>query len=216
MVTSMTLIPHVAHLDEVDVTELEAFRRREKARREGRPGPRLTLLAFVVKAVAAALKRHPGFNASLDPFREQVVYKKFYHVGIAVDTGRGLVVPVVRDADRLCIAEISAAMDDLSRRARDGSIGVDDLRGGTFTVTNIGALGGTGFVPAINYPESAILGMGRVADKPVVRDGAIVIRTMLPLVLAFDHRIADGADAARFVNLVASWLTEPARMLAEA
>jgi pyruvate dehydrogenase E2 component (dihydrolipoamide acetyltransferase) len=168
-----------------------------------------------VKAVAGALKRHPPFNATLDPWREEIVYKRFCNVGVAVATDRGLIVPVVRDADRKSVVEIAEEVRSLAGRARDGTLGLDELRGGTFTITNIGALGGTGFVPAIRYPESAILGMGRVAEKPVVRDGQVVVRTLLPLVLSFDHRIADGADAARFVNTVSAWLADPARMLVE-
>lgn len=212
-VTAMTLIPHVAHMDEADVTDLEAFRRAENARQTG--GPRLTLLAFVVKAVTIALRRHPVFNATLDHFKDELIYKKYYHIGIAVDTDRGLIVPNVKDADRRGVREIAAAIEDLARRARDGTLSVEDLRGGTFTITNIGVLGGTSFVPAIHYPESAILGMGRAASKPVVRDGAIAIRTMLPMTLSFDHRIADGAQAARFVGEVRDLLENPIRLAVE-
>ncbi|MBU1937938.1 2-oxo acid dehydrogenase subunit E2, partial [bacterium] len=150
MVTSMILIPHVAHMDEADVTLLEEFRQREKARREGQPGGHLTLLAFIVKAVTAGLKATPSFNASLDPFREEIVYKKYYNIGIATDTGRGLVVPVIKDTDRKSILQISASIVDLATHARDGKIDVDDLRGGTFTITNVGPLGGTALIPAIN------------------------------------------------------------------
>lgn len=213
-VTAMILIPHVAHMDEADVTDLEAFRRQENARRAD-GAARLTLLAFMVKAVAIALRRHPVFNASLDPFRDELIFKKYYHIGIAVDTDRGLIVPNVKDADRLGVLDIAQRIEDLARRARDGSIGVEDLRGGTFTITNIGVLGGTSFVPAIHYPESAILGMGRAAPRPVVRDGQIVARTLLPLTLSFDHRIADGAEAARFVGRVRDLLETPLRLAVE-
>jgi pyruvate dehydrogenase E2 component (dihydrolipoamide acetyltransferase) len=215
MVTSMILIPHVAHMDEADVTLLEEFRQREKARRTGQPGGHLTLLAFIVKAVTAGLKATPSFNASLDPFREEIVYKKYYNIGIATDTGRGLVVPVIKDTDRKSILQISAGIVDLASRARDGKIDVDDLRGGTFTITNVGPLGGTALIPTINYPEVAILGVGRVQEKPVVRDGQIVIRKILPLTLAFDHRIADGADAARFVTEMVRQLSDPNLLLLE-
>lgn len=213
-VTAMVLIPHVAHMDEADVTDLEAFRRAENARR-GDGEARLTLLSFVVKAVTVALKRHPVFNATLDPFREEIVYKKYYHIGIAVDTDRGLIVPNVKDADRLGVARIAERVEEVARRARDGSIRVEDLQGGTFTITNIGVLGGTSFVPAIHYPESAILGMGRAAPRPVVRDGQVVARTILPLTLSFDHRIADGAQAARFVGMVRDLLEHPLRLVVE-
>jgi pyruvate dehydrogenase E2 component (dihydrolipoamide acetyltransferase) len=215
MVTSMTLVPHVAHMDEADVTLLEEFRLRERDRRAGQPGGRLTLLSFVVKAVTAGLKTAPAFNASLDPFREEIVYKKYYHIGIAADTGKGLVVPVIRDTDRKSIIQISRDIEEAAERAREGKLDVSELRGGTFTITNVGPLGGTALIPTINYPEVAILGMGRVQEKPVVRDGEIVIRKMLPLTLAFDHRIADGADAARFVTEMARQLSDPNLLLLE-
>ncbi|UCG14305.1 MAG: 2-oxo acid dehydrogenase subunit E2 [Deltaproteobacteria bacterium] len=215
MVTSMTLVPHVAHMDEADVTLLEEFRRREKERRMGQPGGHLTLLAFVIKAVTAGLRATPPFNASLDPFTEEIVYKKYYNIGIAVDTEKGLVVPVVRETDRKSIMEISAAIEDLAGRAREGKLQVDELQGGTFTITNVGPLGGTALIPAINYPEVAILGMGRVQEKPVVRNGHIVIRQVLPLTLSFDHRVADGADAARFVSEMVRELSDPNLLLLE-
>lgn len=215
MVTSMTLVPHVAHMDEADVTLLEEFRIKEKERRIGQPGGRLTLLAFVVKAVTAGLRAAPAFNASLDPFNERIIFKKYYHIGIAVDTGKGLMVPVIRDTDRKSIIEISSDIEDAARRAREGAVDVSDLRGGTFTITNVGPLGGTALIPTINYPEVAILGMGKVQEKPVVRDGEIVIRKILPLTLAFDHRIADGADAARFVTEMVRQLSDPNLLLLE-
>jgi pyruvate dehydrogenase E2 component (dihydrolipoamide acetyltransferase) len=216
MVTSMILAPHVAHMDDADVTLLEEFRQKENKRREAAGGEHFTLLAFVVKAVTAGLKEAPAFNASLDPFREVIIYKSYYNIGIAVDTGRGLLVPVIRDTDRKSILQISKDIDRFASLAREGKIEVADLRGGTFTITNVGPLGGTALIPAINYPEVAILGMGKVQDKPVVRDGKIVIRKILPLTLAFDHRIADGADAARFVSEMARQLSDPNLLLLEA
>lgn len=215
MVTSMVLVPHVAHMDEADVTLLEEFRQREKARRMGLPGGHLTLLAFVIKAVTAGLKATPSFNASLDPFKEEIVYKKYYNLGIAVDTGKGLMVPVIRETDRKSILTISREIEEIADRARTGKISVDELQGGTFTITNVGPLGGTALIPTINYPEVAILGMGKVQEKPVVRDGQIVIRKILPLTLAFDHRIADGADAARFVSEMVRQLSDPNLLLLE-
>lgn len=212
-VTAMLLIPHVAHMDEADVTDLEAFRRAENQR--GGEKTRLTLLAFVVRAVTIAVKRHPVFNASLDPFRDEMIYKKYYHIGIAVDTERGLIVPNLKDADRMSVRDIAAGIEDLARKAREGRLTVEELQGGTFTITNIGALGGTSFVPAIHYPEAAILGMGRVAPRPVVRDGAVVVRTLLPMTLSFDHRVTDGAEAARFVGLVRDLLEQPMRLAVE-
>jgi pyruvate dehydrogenase E2 component (dihydrolipoamide acetyltransferase) len=215
MVTSKILAPHVCHMDEADVTDLEAFRREARRTHEGHPGGRLTLLAFVVKAVTAGLRAAPAFNASIDPLREEIIYKKFYNVGIAVDTGKGLVVPVIGETDRKSIIQISADIQDLAARGRDGALTVEDMRGGTFTVTNVGPLGGTAIIPAINYPEVAILGMGKVQEKPVVRDGKIVIREVLPLSLSFDHRVADGADAARFVSELVGHLSDPNRLLLE-
>lgn len=215
MVTSMILVPHVAHMDEADVTELEAFRLKEREKRSDRPGGQLTLLPFVVKAVTAGLKAAPAFNASLDPFREEIIYKKYFNVGVAVDTGHGLVVPVIRSTDRKSIIEIATDLEGLAVQARDGSIDVEAFRGGTFTITNVGPLGGTAMIPTINYPEVAILGMGRVQEKPVVRHGEIVIRKMLPLTLAFDHRIADGADAARFVHELIRRLSDPNLLMLE-
>lgn len=216
MVTSSLVIPHVAHMDEADITDLERVRRAEKELRSDQPGGNLTLLAFVMKAVVAGLKEHPRFNASIDMQREELIFKDHYHLGFAADTPRGLLVPVIRDADRRSIQGLAAAVQELADRARNGEITSDEMRGGTFTLTNIGAMGGTGLIPLINHPEVAILGMGRASPKPVVRDGEVVVRTMLPLVLAFDHRIADGADAVRFVNDLVRRLENPNTLLVEA
>jgi pyruvate dehydrogenase E2 component (dihydrolipoamide acetyltransferase) len=215
MTTSFILIPHVSHMDEADVTDLEAFRRKERDRRQGKPGGHLTLLAFVIKAVTAGLKAAPSFNASLDPFKEEIIYKKYYNIGIAVDTGRGLIVPVIKETDRKSIIQISEDVERKAIAAREGSIAVDDLQGGTFTITNIGPLGGTALLATINYPEVAILAMGAVQEKPVARDGQVVIRRMLPVTLSFDHRIADGADAARFVSELVRHLSDPNLLLLE-
>ncbi len=216
MTTSTVLVPHVGHMDDADVTLLEEFRAKANASADKEGGERLTLLAFVVKAVTAGLKAAPVFNSSLDPFNEEIVYKKYYNVGIAVDTGRGLIVPVVRNTDCKSIKQIAADIKDVAVRARDGNIDVSDLQGSTFTITNVGPHGGTALIPTINYPEVAILGMGSVRPKPVVRDNEIVIRTIVPLTLAFDHRVADGADAARFVAELARQLSDPNLLLVEA
>jgi len=215
MVTSMTLIPHVAHMDDADVTELDKFRIREKERRAGGAGSRLTLLAFVIKAITAGLKAAPAFNASLDPFREEIIYKKYYNIGFAADTGRGLVVPVIKDTNNKSIVQIADQIHTKATLAREGKLPPEDMRGGTFTITNVGPLGGTALLPTINYPEVAILGMGKVQEKPVVRNGQIVIRKILPLTLAFDHRVADGADAARFVAELVRQLSDPNLLLLE-
>ena len=216
MVTSMVMVPHVALLDEADVTELDLFRRREQERRAGQPGAKLSLLSFVVKSIATGLVDFPMFNASIDPFEEELVYKKYYSVGIATDTPKGLMVPVVKNADQKSISEIAVEIEQLALRARAGAIDVADLRGGTFSITNVGPLGGKGLIPTINYPECAILGMGRAEQRPVVRDGQVVVRTILPLTLTFDHRIADGADAARFMGAVIRRLSDPLGWLLEA
>jgi len=213
MTTSMILVPHVAHMDEADVTELEEFRKRAGEDHEKRGGGKLTLLSFVIRAITAGLKEAPSFNASLDPLREELIYKKFYNIGFAADTGRGLVVPVINDTDKKSIGEISMELQQKAELARDGKLPLEEMQGGTFTITNVGPLGGTALIPTINYPEVAILGMGRVQEKPVVRNGEIVIRKMLPLTLAFDHRVSDGADAARFVSELIRWLSDPKQLL---
>ncbi|MDP6418907.1 MAG: dihydrolipoamide acetyltransferase family protein [Candidatus Krumholzibacteria bacterium] len=210
--SSMIIAPHVAHMDEADVSELAKFLEKEKER--GNPSS-LTFLSFVLKAAANALADFPEINASLDPHREALIYKKYRNLGFATDTGRGLVVPVIRDTGNLSVQEISAELKRLSTRAREGSIEVGELRGGTFSVTNIGVLGGTGMVPTINYPEAAILGMAAVREKPVVREGEIVARKVMPLTLAFDHRITDGANAARFMNRIIEQLESPLRIFLE-
>lgn len=209
MTSSMIIAPHVAHMDECDVTKLSSFLADEKAR-EGGTG--LTFMAFVIKAVTNALQRFPELNASLDPHREALIFKKYYNLGFAADTPRGLLVPVIKNTDRMGVAAISDAVRDLAGKAREGSIETSDMRGGTFSITNIGVLGGTGLIPTINYPEAAILGMAQVREKPVVRGGEIVIRNIMPITLAFDHRITDGANAARFVNDVMAQLEDPIRM----
>jgi pyruvate dehydrogenase E2 component (dihydrolipoamide acetyltransferase) len=215
MVQSLYTAPHAAALDEADITELEALRQRSQERLQDRH-IHLTLLPFVMKASVAALKRFPTFNASLDDNTQELVLKHYYHLGIAMDTERGLIVPVIRDVDRKSIVELAAELAEKAQRTRDGKTNLEELRGGTFTLTNAGALGGAAFIPIVNYPEVAILGLGRAQPKPVVRQGQIVIRTMLPLSIAFDHRVADGADVVRFLTLVMSLLEEPTQLLLDA
>lgn len=209
LATAMIVVPHVAHMDEADVTELDQFRQRIRKELEGQPGGKISLMPFAIKAVSAALQQFPMFNASLDPYKEEIVYKRYYNIGIAVDSGKGLIVPTLKTVDRRSILEISAEVEALAKKARAGAIEVADLRGGTFTITNVGPLGGTGLIPTINYPEVAILGMGKAQQRAVVREGQIVVRTILPLTLAFDHRVADGADAARFMNDLIRRLSDP-------
>jgi len=214
MTLSAALIPHVTHFDRADITDLDAIitRNLEAARVKG---VTLTLTSFLLKAAALALLRHPTFNASLDPAAGEMVLKRYYNIGVAVATERGLIVPVLREVDRKPVLEIARELGALAQRVRDGKATLDDLRGGTFTVTNIGALGGTAAIPIINYPEVAILGVARARQEPVVRQGQIVPRLMLPLTLTFDHRIADGVDGARFATEIVQLLEAPERLIGE-
>lgn len=210
--SSSILIPHVAVMEEIDATEVEKLRAVHNEKQE--PGGRLTLLAFVIKACASLLKSHPGFNASLDSNAGEILLKKYYNIGFAADTPRGLVVPVIRDADRQSLAGIGYRLRHLAEKARQGTIALEELMGGTFSITNVGGIGGTHVFPIINAPESAILGMGRVEKKPVVvggREGEdeIKIRKILPVTLCFDHRIVDGARASKFIRELKSMLEDP-------
>jgi pyruvate dehydrogenase E2 component (dihydrolipoyllysine-residue acetyltransferase) len=214
MTLSATLIPHVTHFDRADITDLDAIitRNLEAARAKG---VTLTLTGFLLKAAVLALRSHPQFNASLDPAAGEMILKRYYHLGIAVATERGLIVPVLRDVDRKPVLEVARELGALAQRVREGKATLEDLRGGTFTITNIGALGGTAAIPIINYPEVAILGAARARLEPVVRQGQIVPRLILPLTLTFDHRIADGADGARFAGEIVQRLEAPERLLWE-
>lgn len=205
--SSMILIPHVAHMEEWDVTELEALRK--TLNREKDKAGRITLLSFVVKAVASLLKQYPEFNAGVDPYKMEIIHKKYYHIGIAADTPKGLIVPVIKQADAKNVTQIAKEIRSLAGKGQDGTITAEELTGSTFTITNVGAIGGTGVFPIINYPESAILGMGRVAPKPMVKDDTVVIRTMLPVTLCFDHRVADGAGAAYFMRDLKQMIETP-------
>jgi pyruvate dehydrogenase E2 component (dihydrolipoamide acetyltransferase) len=214
MTLSATLIPHVTHFDRADITDLDAIitRNLEAARAQG---VTLTLTGFLLKATALALRSHPQFNASLDPAAGELILKRYHHLGVAVATERGLIVPVLRDVDRKPVLEIARELGALAQRVREGKATLDDLRGGTFTITNIGALGGTAAIPIINYPEVAILGVARARPEPVVRQGQIVPRLILPLTLTFDHRVADGADGARLAADIVQRLEAPERLLWE-
>jgi pyruvate dehydrogenase E2 component (dihydrolipoamide acetyltransferase) len=214
MTLSATVIPHVTHFDRADVTELDALIRRSLEAGKAR-GVTLTLTSFLLKAAALALGEHPQFNASLDAAAGELIVKRYVHLGVAVATERGLIVPVLRDVDRKPLAQVQQELAALAARAREGKVSLEDLRGGTFTITNIGALGGTGAIPIINYPEVAILGVARAREEPVVREGRIVPRTLLPVSLTFDHRVADGADGARFASAIIQRLEAPERLLLE-
>lgn len=212
MTLSKYSIPHTAVMDEADATELVAFRKRVKAMAEEK-GVKLTYLAFFVKAVVAGLKKFPYLNASLDETTDEIVLKKFYNIGIAVDTEEGLMVPVIKNADQKSVFEIANAIEDLSNRARSKSLTMEDLTGGSFTITNYGAVGASFGVPIIKHPEAGILGVGAITKKPVVLEDEIVIREILPLSLSFDHRIIDGADAGRFVAEVKKLIGNPELLL---
>ncbi|MEX2119348.1 MAG: 2-oxo acid dehydrogenase subunit E2 [Pirellulales bacterium] len=213
MARSASTIPHVTNFDDADITELERIRKGSMADNVG-DEVKLTMMAFVIKAVAASLKLHPVINASLDLDNGQVIYKDYVHVGVAVDTERGLVVPVMRDVDRLTIPQIAQSLTEMAEKARANQISVEDMRGGTFTISNLGAIGGTYSTPIINYPEVAVLLLGRSRKLPVVvDDDDIQVRLMMPLSLSYDHRLVDGAAAARFLNEIKTFLQVPGRLL---
>jgi pyruvate dehydrogenase E2 component (dihydrolipoamide acetyltransferase) len=216
MATAWAQIPHVTHHDEADVTVLEDMRQEYKDM-IAEKGGNLTLLIFVLKAVASVLRRFPRFNASLDARNQEIILKKYYHIGTAVDTEQGLIVPVIRDVDQKSITELAVEMSEMVSRIRNGEASLEELHGGSFTITNVGILGGTDFNPIINYPEAAILGMARAEWRPVVErhEGEVRFRARykLPLILGFDHRINDGADAARFMNELIEMLEDPDKLL---
>ncbi len=197
MAESWLATPRVTQFDEADVTALMALRKKYAAAYE-KKGARLTLTSFALKVVVDALKKHPIFNASLDEVAQQIVFKQYYHIGIAVDTEAGLIVPVIRDADKKDLVELSRELEELATKARERKVSLDELKGGTFTISNQGGIGSGPFTPIVNVPEVAILGLGRGAMKAVVRGDKIEPRLMLPLGLSYDHRVIDGAVTARF------------------
>jgi pyruvate dehydrogenase E2 component (dihydrolipoamide acetyltransferase) len=217
MALSWSQIPHVTSQDTVDITRLESFRQRHKEA-VAREGGHLTLTVFALKATATALKRYPHFNASLDAGAGEIIVKNYFHIGVAVDTEEGLIVPVIRDVDRKSLTELAVELDEKVRKTRDRSIALSELQGGTFTITNVGTLGGGHFSPMINYPQVAILGMGGAQIRPAVVPGeegepVVAPRLTLPLVLAIDHRVVDGADAGRFMSVVKQALEDPGSLL---
>lgn len=216
MSLAWSLIPHVNSQDELDVTELENFRRKHKTDIEARGG-RLTMTVFALKAVATALKRLPHFSATLDTNAQEIIIKNYFHIGVAANTDQGLVVPVIRDVDRKSIRELALELDEMASKARDRKLTREELQGGTFTITNIGAMGGGFFAPIINYPQVAIMGMGRAKWKPWVVESQngpeIVPRLIMPVVLTIDHRVLDGADAVRFIQVVKGVLEDPDELL---
>jgi pyruvate dehydrogenase E2 component (dihydrolipoamide acetyltransferase) len=200
-------IPHVTQFDEADITDLEAFRKAQTVETE-KKGFKLTMLAFMIKACVTALRQYPKFNSSLDKSGESLIIKKYFHIGVAVDTPGGLVVPVVRDADRKGVFDIAKELSDISKLARDGKLKPGDMQGGTFSISSLGGIGGTAFTPIINAPEVAILGVSRSATRPVWNGKEFAPRLMLPLALSYDHRVIDGATAARFSAYLVSVLSD--------
>lgn len=216
MVASYTTIPQLTNFDDVDVTELEAMRQASKEDYAS-SGLKLTQMPFLIKAIAGALKLHPIVNASVDMEAGTVIYKEYVNIGVAVDTPKGLTVPVLRDADRMSISQITRELDAIVDKAREGKLAIEDMKGGTFTISNMGAVGGTYSTPIINPPEVAILLVGRSRMLPTVigkgADAKIEPRLVMPLSLTYDHRVVDGADAARFVNELKNFLAAPGRLL---
>jgi len=217
-----SVIPHVTHQDFADVTDLEDFRKPRDERSESRgsqpsaQAPKVTVTAFVLKALAIVLKQMPQFNASLDEAGGRIIYKNYYHLGIAVDTDKGLVVPVLRAVDRKSVQDIAKEMAEIADRARQGKLKPDDMQGGTFTVSNLGGIGGTAFSPIVNWPQVAILGLSRARQQPVWQDGQWLPRLHMPMSLSYDHRVIDGAAAARFCRMLAELLKNPLAMLLHA
>ncbi|KZB91320.1 dihydrolipoamide acetyltransferase family protein [Priestia flexa] len=215
MVNSKQTAPHVTLMDEIDVTALVAHRKKFKSVAADQ-GIKLTFLPYVVKALTSALKKFPALNTSIDDSTDEVIQKHYYNIGIAADTEKGLLVPVVKNADRKSVFEISDQINDLAGKAREGKLAPAEMKGASCTITNIGSAGGQWFTPVINHPEVAILGIGRIAEKPVVRDGEIVIAPVLALSLSFDHRIIDGATAQNALNQIKRLLNDPELLLMEA
>ena len=200
-------VPHVTQHDETDITELEAFRQSKKSEAKRR-GVKLTLLSFLVKAVVVVLRKYPEFNASLGPDGKELIYKQYFHIGVAVNTDQGLLVPVVKDANLKGMFELAEELEQLAQKARDKKLRPADMEGGCFTISSLGHIGGTGFTPIINSPEVAILGVSRATTKPVYRDGKLEARLILPYSLSYDHRVIDGVAAAQFTRALGEILTD--------
>jgi len=214
MATAWTSIPHVTQFDRADVTELDSMRRRFNERPEA-SGRKLTMTAIIIKMVAVALKQFPRFNAGLDLEGDAVVYRSYVHIGVAVDTERGLLVPVIRDVDRKGLMQVAGELGELAARARDKKLGLDEMQGAGFTVSNLGGLGTTYFTPIVNWPQVAILGVGRASREAVWRDDRFEPRLVMPLSISYDHRLIDGADAARFLRWLAESLEHPLLLLTD-
>jgi len=214
MVESFSKAVHVTHMDEADVTRLWHLREREKKIAQMK-GIKLTFLPFIIKAVIAGLKKHPEVNSTLDEESQEIIYKKYYNIGIAVDTDDGLIVPVIKGAQDKSILDLAKEIEDLSKKARERKLDLADMKGGTFTITNVGSIRGVFATPIINYPESAILALGRIQDRLVAEETKVHVKKILPMSLAFDHRIFDGADAAKFMQTVIERLEDPNLIMME-
>ncbi|HSP06157.1 MAG TPA: 2-oxo acid dehydrogenase subunit E2, partial [Acidobacteriota bacterium] len=201
-------VPRVTQYDKADITDLEEHRKRFSKKVET-AGGKLTITAILLKVVASALKTFPQFNSTVDMARQELVYKKYCNIGVAVDTDRGLLVPVIRDADKKNILQLSVELNEMAEKARNKKLSLEEMQGGTFTITNLGGIGGTAFSPIVNYPEVAILGISRSSLEPVYIDGKLEPRLMMPFSLSYDHRVIDGADGARFVRWIAEALKDP-------
>ncbi len=212
--TAWATIPHVTQFDKADITELEKLRKAHGKKAEA-AGGKLTMTAILIKVVEAALRKFPQFNASIDMTNNEIIYKQYYNIGIAVDTDRGLLVPVIRDVDKKNIIDLAVELTDISVKARNKKLTMEDMQGGNFSISNLGGIGGTGFTPIVNAPEVAILGVSRSEIQPRYMDGAFQPRLIMPLALSYDHRIIDGADAARFLRWICQVLEEPFTVLLE-
>lgn len=206
-----SVIPHVTQFDKADITEFEKMRKKLSSEVE-KKGSKLTVTAVLVKIAVAGLIKFPQFNTSIDLEKHEIIYKKYFNIGIAVDTEFGLIVPVIKNADKKNLSEISSELNELAQKARNKKASLEELSGACFTITNLGGIGGTYFTPIVNSPEVAILGVSRGSYEPVYNDGNFVPRLMLPLSLSYDHRIIDGADAARFLRWMCEVLEEPVKL----
>lgn len=214
MIQSKHNAAHMTVFEEVEISELERVRKKYKDK-FSQEGIKLTYLAFIIKATASSLKKFRALNAEMDMERGNMIYKKYYNIGIAIDTPKGLVVPVIRDADKLSVKDIATEIQTLSDKSRDGKLTLDDMKDGTFTITSYGSIGGLFAVPVINYPQAGILGIGRIDKKPVVKEDQVVPGMVLPLSLSVDHRIADGGETARFINSIMYYLEDPVSLIME-
>jgi pyruvate dehydrogenase E2 component (dihydrolipoamide acetyltransferase) len=215
MTRCWTTIPHVTHFDKADITALEQIRQQYAPAIKAQGGS-LTVTVFLMKVVTEALRRFPKFNASIDLATEEVIHKQYYNLGVAVETPAGLLVPAIRNVDQKSLQDLALELPVIAKKARDRKLTLDDMSGTTFTISNLGGIGGTGFTPIVNAPEVAILGVSRSSVEGVFQNGQLVPRTMLPLSLSYDHRLIDGADAARFMRWVAEALENPWKLILEA